>query len=88
VLNADKVKLTGSKMKNKLYTTFSGYPGGQKRESAESLVNRKPISLIEIGVKGMLPKTKMGRAMYKKLFAYGGSEHPHAAQKPEPLPMY
>lgn len=88
VINADKVRFTGSKWDQKEYITFSGYPGGQKRILAKNLVTKKPYALIEIGVKGMLPKTKLGRAMYKKLFVYAGSEHPHQAQQPEPFNFY
>jgi large subunit ribosomal protein L13 len=85
VINADKVRLTGDKMQNKVYLTFSGYPGGQKQMTAHNVLQRKPIALIETAVRGMLPKNKLGRAMFKKLFAYAGSEHAHAAQQPEPF---
>lgn len=83
VINADKVRFTGSKWDQKEYITYSGYPGGQKRKTAKEMLDKKPIAIIENGVKGMLPKNKLGRAMYKKLFVYEGSEHPHQAQKPE-----
>ena len=85
VINADKVRFTGNKLADKEYQTYSGYPGGQKRRTAERLQNDKPTAILEIAVKGMLPKTKLGNAMVKKLFAYEGAEHPHAAQKPEPF---
>ena len=85
VLNAGKVKLSGSKLLSKEYITYSGYPGGQKRISASDLVNKKPIALIEEAVKGMLPKNRLGRKMYKKLFVYAGAEHPHTAQQPTPF---
>jgi large subunit ribosomal protein L13 len=85
VLNADKVRLTGRKIEQKEYQTFSGYPGGRKVTVAKNQVARHPTSLITIAVKGMLPHTKLGNAMFKKLFAYTGTEHGHAAQKPEPL---
>lgn len=85
VINAEKIRFTGNKLQQKEYIRFTGYPGGQRRETAENLQNRKPEAIIEIGVKGMLPKNKLGRAMVKKLFVYAGSEHPHAAQKPEPF---
>jgi large subunit ribosomal protein L13 len=85
VVNADKVRFTGSKWADKEYLTYSGYPGGQKRTTAENQATKKPESIIEMAVKGMLPKTKLGRAMIKKLFVYAGSEHPHQAQKPENL---
>lgn len=85
VLNAEKVQLTGNKMKQKVYLSYSGYPGGQKSITAKELLAKKPTLLIENAIKGMLPKSKLGRAMIKKLFVYQGGEHPHAAQKPEPL---
>lgn len=85
VINADKVRFTGAKWDQKEYITFSGYPGGQKRATANELMAKKPYAVVENAVKGMLPKTKLGRAMIKKLFVYAGTEHPHAAQKPEAL---
>lgn len=85
VINADKVRLTGQKMNKKEYITFSGYPGGQKKRTARELLDKKPHALIENAVRGMLPKNKLGRAMFKKLFAYAGAEHPHQAQQPEPF---
>ena len=85
VINADKIRFTGNKLDNKEYIRYTGYPGGQRRETARSLISRKPEDVIENGVKGMLPKTKLGRAIVKNLFVYAGSEHPHAAQKPEPF---
>lgn len=85
VINADKIRFTGSKMDQKEYITYSGYPGGQKRVVARQMLQKKPIAIIENAVKGMLPKNRLGRAMRKKLFVYEGAEHPHQAQKPEPL---
>ena len=85
VLNADKVRFTGKKWDQKEYITFSGYPGGQKRRTAKEQLAKKPIAIIEAAVKGMLPKTKLGRKMIKKLFVYTDAEHPHTAQKPEPF---
>jgi len=85
VLNAEKVRFSGNKMDQKEYITFSGYPGGQKRTIAKELLAKKPRAIIENGVKGMLPKNRLGRAMIKKLFIYEGNEHPHQAQKPEPF---
>lgn len=87
VLNAEKVKLTGNKMTQKVYYTHSGYPGGQKQRTPEQILAKYPNRLIEIAVKGMLPKNKLGRAMYKKLFVYEGAEHPHQAQKPSTLEL-
>jgi large subunit ribosomal protein L13 len=85
VINADKVRFTGSKLDQKEYITYSGYPGGQKRVVARQMLRKKPIKVVENAVKGMLPKNRLGRAMYKKLFVYEGAEHPHQAQKPESL---
>lgn len=85
VINADKVVFTGNKLKEKMYETFSGYPGGLKRESATSLLKRRPEAVVERAVKGMLPKNRLGRKMFKKLFVYAGAEHPHGAQQPKEL---
>jgi large subunit ribosomal protein L13 len=81
VINCEKVKFTGNKMEEKVYDNFSGYPGGRKEELAKDLIKRRPEVLIERAVKGMLPKNRLGRQMYKKLFVYAGAEHPHTAQK-------
>ena len=85
VTNCEKIVFTGNKMDEKTYLTFSGYPGGQKGEKAKNLLARRPEVVIERAVKGMLPKNKLGRQMYKKLFVYAGAEHPHGAQKPQDL---
>ncbi|MGH2642866.1 MAG: 50S ribosomal protein L13 [Chitinophagaceae bacterium] len=85
VINADKVLLTGNKPENKQYITYSGYPGGQKKETAKNLLVRRPEAVIERAVKGMLPKNRLGRQLFKKLFVYAGSEHPHTAQQPKPF---
>lgn len=85
VINADKVSFTGNKLKDKLYDTFSGYPGGLKQEAAGNLLKRRPEAVVERAVKGMLPKNRLGRKMYKKLFVYLGTEHPHGAQQPQEL---
>ncbi len=85
VVNADKVVLTGKKMKDKLYIHHSGYPGGLKSISAEKLMEKKPERLISMAVQGMLPKTKLGRKLIKKLKVYTGANHPHEAQQPEAL---
>ncbi len=85
VVNSGKVIFTGNKMEDKEYLTYSGYPGGQKAEAAKDLIARRPNVAIERAVKGMLPKNRLGRAMYKKLFVYEEATHPHAAQKPQPL---
>jgi large subunit ribosomal protein L13 len=85
VTNCEKVVFTGNKMNDKEYLTFSGYPGGQKGETAKNLLNRRPEVVIERAVKGMLPKNRLGRQMYKKLFVYVGGDHPHSAQQPKAL---
>jgi large subunit ribosomal protein L13 len=85
VTNCDKVVFTGNKLDEKLYDTYSGYPGGRKEETAKSLLKRRPEVVIERAVKGMLPKNRLGRKMFKKLFVYLGAEHPHVAQRPKEL---
>ena len=85
VINADKVKFTGNKMDEKLYQSFSGYPGGLKEEAAKELLKRRPDAIVERAVKGMLPKNRLGRKMFKKLFVYAGAQHPHTAQQPKEL---
>lgn len=83
VINAEKVNLTGNKLNDKIYYNHSGYTGGLRERTAKEMIEKYPVEMIERAVKGMLPKTRLGRQMYKKLFVYAGSEHPHAAQKPE-----
>ena len=85
VVNADKVTLTGKKMKDKVYYHHSGHPGGIKVTSAEKLLARKPTELIRVAVKGMLPKNSLGRQMLTKLKVYAGPNHPHAGQRPAPI---
>lgn len=85
VLNAGKVKLSGSKLNSKEYITYSGYPGGQKRIIASDLVNKKPIALIEEAVRGMLPKNRLGSEMFRNLYVYDSDNHPHQAQQPGEL---
>src|SRR6185503_12011397 len=85
VTNCDKVVFTGNKLDDKIYDTFSGYPGGRKEETAKNLMKRRPEVVIERAVKGMLPKNRLGRKMYKKLFVYTGEGHPHGAQQPKEL---
>lgn len=85
IINASQVKVTGNKSKDKMYYSHSGYPGGIKEITFEKLLAKKPERVIEIAVKGMLPKNPLGRAMYRKLKVFAGSEHPHAAQQPQPL---
>jgi large subunit ribosomal protein L13 len=85
VVNAEKVILTGKKMKDKIYYHHTGYPGGIKAISAEKLLAKKPTELIRIAVKGMVPKNSLGRQMLTKLKIYAGPNHPHEAQGPVPL---
>ncbi len=82
VINAEKIAVTGKKLSDKLYHRFTGYVGNLKTETLSEVLDRHPERAIEIAVKGMLPKTPLGRAMYRKLKVYKGSEHPHAAQQP------
>jgi large subunit ribosomal protein L13 len=85
IINAVQVKLTGRKEDQKIYRRHSGYEGGLREERAVELRKRQPIRMMEEAVRGMLPKTKMGDAMYKKLKVYAGPEHPHAAQQPKSI---
>lgn len=87
VINADKVQVTGKKSKDKMYYRHTGYPGGLKSMSFEKLQNYKPESIIELAVKGMLPKNSLGSAMYKKMKVYAGDTHPHAAQQPQEIKL-
>ena len=82
IVNADKVNLTGNKLDNKIYYNHSGYTGGLRERTARVMKEQYPVEMIERAIKGMLPKGRLGRQMYKKLFVYAGSEHPHAAQQP------
>jgi large subunit ribosomal protein L13 len=85
VINADKVSLTGKKWEDKVYYHYSGYPGGMKSITAKKMKEEKPADLLELAVRRMLPKNRLGRDMYRKLKVYASSEHPHTAQKPEVL---
>jgi len=87
VINAAGIVLTGQKAEQKEMTRYSGYPGGLKRLSYKTLLKKKPEMVVERAIKGMLPHTKLGRKMAKKLKVYAGPEHPHEAQKPEPLKL-
>ena len=87
VINAEKIVLTGKKLQDKVYYRHSNYPGGLKSTTAEKLLKKRASSLIEIAVKGMLPRNTLGRAMFKKLKVYPSKEHPHTAQKPEPMEL-
>ena len=83
VVNADKIKVTGKKLEQKIYYNHSDYVGGMKETTLKEMLAKKPEKVIELAVKGMLPKGPLGRQMYKKLFVYAGPDHKHAAQKPE-----
>lgn len=85
VVNAEKIKVTGKKLDQKIYYSHSDYVGGMKETTLREKLNNKPEEVIELAVKGMLPKGPLGREMYTKLFVYAGPEHKHAAQKPEEL---
>lgn len=85
VVNADKIKVSGKKMDQKIYYRHSRYVGGMKETPLKEMLDKKPEQVFELAVKGMLPKGPLGRQMYKKLFVYAGPEHKHAAQKPEVL---
>ena len=82
VVNADKVRLTGAKEEDKLYRRHTGYPGGLKEVTAKKMRQTRPERMIELAIQGMLPKTKLGKQMYRKLNVYGGPKHPHQAQQP------
>lgn len=87
VVNAEKVAVTSGKSQSKIYYRHSGFPGGIKAESFESLRERRPEAIVERAVRGMLPKTKLGRKMIKKLKVYAGPDHKHEAQSPQPLEL-
>lgn len=82
IINAEKVRFTGKKLLQKEYIWYSGYPGGQKSIKARDLLQKNPVKVIEHAIKGMLPKNRLGRAMFRKLHVYAGPEHPHNAQQP------
>ncbi len=85
VINASKVVFKGNKINDKMYRHHTGFPGGLKEASARDLLAKNPVKLLELAIRGMLPKTKLGRAMSSKLKVYAGAEHPHGAQQPKPL---
>lgn len=85
VVNAEKIRVTGNKLKDKVYFRHSGYPGGQKATSLEQMLQKHPERVIELAVKRMLPKNALGRKMFMKLKVYAGTDHPHKAQLPEQL---
>ena len=83
IINADKIRLTGNKWDQKQYVRHTGYPGGQRHTSAREMMARKPLFMVEKAVKGMLPKNKLGSELFRNLYVYAGSEHPHEAQQPK-----
>jgi len=85
IVNADKVKLTGNKLEQKMYYNHSGFPGGLRERNAKVMVEKYPVEMVERAVKGMIPHNRLGRAVAKKLFVYAGPEHKHSAQKPESI---
>ncbi|HBX50626.1 MAG: 50S ribosomal protein L13 [Bacteroidetes bacterium GWF2_33_38] len=85
VINAEKVQLTGNKWDEKEYVHHTGYPGGQRIIIAKDLLKKNPIGIVENSVRGMLPKNRLGRDLFRNLFVYEGSEHPHAAQQPKEI---
>ena len=87
VINADKVKLTGNKFSEKEYVSYTGYPGGQKFISPKELMAKHPTRVVEKAIRGMLPKTRLGKALFRNLFVYAGTEHPHAAQTPKAITL-
>lgn len=88
VLNADKVRFTGRKLDQKFYYNYSGHPGGLRARSARQVLDQEPTHVLHHAVKGMLPKNRLARQMIAKLKVYAGSEHPHAAQQPQPFPAH
>ena len=87
VINAEKIRLTGKKLTDKVYVRHTGYPGGQRFANPKELLQRKPIAVIEEAVKGMLPKNKLGADLFRNLFVYAGAEHPHQAQQPKTITL-
>lgn len=85
VINADKVRLTGSKMTDKVYVRHTGYPGGQRFTTPRQVLDKFPERVIEHAVKGMLPKNRLGRRLFTNLYVYAGGQHPHEAQQPTPV---
>ena len=87
VINAEKVALKGKKMTNKVYTRYTGYPGGQRTTTAKEILRTRPTELVRKAVKGMLPKTRLGDKLINNLFIYAGPEHPHQAQQPKEIKL-
>lgn len=87
IVNADKVRLTGNKENNKVYSSYTGYVGGQKRETVSRVRSRRPELIVERAVRGMIPHNRLGRAIYRKLKVYNGPNHPHEAQQAQPYEL-
>ncbi|HAN00478.1 MAG TPA: 50S ribosomal protein L13 [Marinilabiliales bacterium] len=87
VINAERVQLTGNKWSDKEYVRHTGHPGGQRIVTADELMAKNPIAMVEKAVKGMLPKNRLGRQLYRNLYVYAGEMHPHEAQKPEKISL-
>lgn len=87
IINAEKIKLTGNKLTQRVYVRHTGYPGGQKTETVESLLNRRPTIVIERSVKGMLPKSRLGSELFRNLHVFVGETHPHEAQQPKKIDL-
>lgn len=87
IINAEKIFLTGDKLDRKIYYNHSGYPGGLRERTARVMKEKYPVEMLERAIKGMLPKGRLGRQMYRKLFVYAGDKHPHAAQQPVELKL-
>ena len=85
VINAEKVRLTGKKLNDRIYISYTGYPGGQRFKTPSQVLAKYPARLIEMAVKGMIPKNRLGRRLFTHLYVYAGSEHPHAAQSPKTI---
>lgn len=87
IINADKIKLTGKKMTDKIYVRHTGYPGGQRFQTPRELLEKHPGRVIEKAVRGMLPKNRLGRRLFTNLFVYADAEHPHSAQQPKEIKL-
>jgi large subunit ribosomal protein L13 len=87
IINAEKIILTGKKTTDKIYLSHSGYPGGQKEITPEELMRKKPGAVVEKAIRGMLPKNRLGRALFRNLYVYAGPEHPHQAQQPKTITL-
>ena len=87
IINAEKIQMTGKKWTDKKYVRHTGYPGGQRTRTPEELMAKKPTAVVERAIKGMLPKSRLGSQLFRNLFVYAGSEHPHEAQKPKTIDL-